>query len=245
MKICSTCGLEKDYNEFHKNKKSKDGHKSRCKECVKYIGKVYYESNNIKERTKKNRETDKRYLEYNRKYREENKDFVSNIKKDWSQSEMGRNSKSRYYIKNSEKIKKNTKENRSSKIEYYREKDRLRRESPEYKEKHNLYIRKHRLKKPHIYAWRYLLQNTLKRLGKKKLSKTIDMLGYSAEDLKNHIESLFKEGMCWDNYGEWHIDHIKPVSLFDELENVNVVNSLDNLQPLWASENLSKGNKYN
>jgi len=50
--------------------------------------------------------------------------------------------------------------------------------------------------------------------------------------------------MSWDNYGEWHIDHIKPVSLFDELENVNVVNSLDNLQPLWASENLSKGNKY-
>jgi hypothetical protein len=70
------------------------------------------------------------------------------------------------------------------------------------------------------------------------------MLGYSADDLKNRIESLFVEGMCWDNYGEWHIDHKKPVSLFDKNTDVSIINSLDNLQPLWAKENLSKGNKY-
>lgn len=70
------------------------------------------------------------------------------------------------------------------------------------------------------------------------------MLGYSADDLKLHMESLFKEGMSWDNYGEWHIDHIKPVSLFDPETDISIVNSLDNLQPLWAYENLSKGNKY-
>jgi len=67
------------------------------------------------------------------------------------------------------------------------------------------YIKKHRLKNPHIYAWRSLLTNSLKRLNTKKSAKTIEILGYSAEELKIHLESLFKEGMTWDNYGEWHI----------------------------------------
>jgi len=49
--------------------------------------------------------------------------------------------------------------------------------------------------------------------------------------------------MSWENRGEWHIDHIKPVSSFDKSEKMSVVNSLDNLQPLWAKDNLSKGSK--
>lgn len=71
------------------------------------------------------------------------------------------------------------------------------------------------------------------------------MLGYSANELKSHLELLFKEGMTWENYGEWHIDHIKPVSLFEDFEDIKLVNALDNLQPLWANENLSKSNHYN
>lgn len=55
--------------------------------------------------------------------------------------------------------------------------------------------------------------------------------------------SKFKDGMSWDNYGEWHIDHIKPVSKFEKNEKQSVVNSLDNLQPLWKDENLKKYNK--
>jgi hypothetical protein len=69
------------------------------------------------------------------------------------------------------------------------------------------------------------------------------MLGYSADDLKYHLESKFKEGMSWSNWGEWHIDHITPVSKFDIGTDVSIVNSLDNLQPLWQSENLIKSNK--
>jgi hypothetical protein len=92
-----------------------------------------------------------------------------------------------------------------------------------------------RLKNPQNIAFRNLLKNTLIRLGKTKEGKTIDLLGYSAIDLKNHITSLFSDGMSWDNYGEWHIDHIKPVSSFDTETPMNVVNSLDNLQPMWAT----------
>jgi hypothetical protein len=63
-------------------------------------------------------------------------------------------------------------------------------------------------------------------------------------DLKKNIESKFIDGMTWDNYGEWHIDHIKPISSFNKNEEPKIVNSLDNLQPLWAFDNLSKGCKH-
>jgi hypothetical protein len=54
---------------------------------------------------------------------------------------------------------------------------------------------------------------------------------------------LFFDGMTWDNWGDWHIDHIKPVSIFDSNSNPKIVNSLSNLQPLWSYNNRSKGNK--
>ena len=54
--------------------------------------------------------------------------------------------------------------------------------------------------------------------------------------------------MSWDNYGEWHLDHIKPKSLFNikEFGDEEFIGcwSMENLQPLWARENMSKGDKY-
>jgi hypothetical protein len=102
-----------------------------------------------------------------------------------------------------------------------------------------------KLKNPYKYAWRTVLNNTLKRFNTTKSDSTINMLGYSADELKSHLESLLTEGMSWDNHGEWHIDHKKPVSLFDPETDMSIVNALDNLQPLWADVNLSKGNNYN
>lgn len=78
--------------------------------------------------------------------------------------------------------------------------------------------------------------------------KTKDIIGCDHHFLKLHIESQFKEGMTWDNYGikTWHVDHIKPVSLFnlnndDELKECF---NYKNLQPLWAKDNLRKRNRY-
>lgn len=73
------------------------------------------------------------------------------------------------------------------------------------------------------------------------------LVGYNLTELKQHLEGLFTSGMTWENYGEWHIDHIKPVSSFnfDTINNeFNKCWSLDNLQPLWAKDNLSKSDKY-
>jgi hypothetical protein len=50
--------------------------------------------------------------------------------------------------------------------------------------------------------------------------------------------------MSWSNYGRWHIDHKKPISKFKDGSNISVINALSNLQPLWAKDNLSKGNKF-
>lgn len=83
--------------------------------------------------------------------------------------------------------------------------------------------------------------------GNKNGSKWESFVGYSLTDLKKHLESLFKDGMSWNNIGLWHIDHIIPRSAFnfshpDDL-GFKICWSLSNLQPLWAEENLRKSNK--
>lgn len=71
-------------------------------------------------------------------------------------------------------------------------------------------------------------------------------LGYSADALVAHIEAQFAPGMSWQNYGKWHIDHKKPVALFDQTEEAQFLEcwALDNLQPLWALDNAKKGARY-
>jgi len=49
--------------------------------------------------------------------------------------------------------------------------------------------------------------------------------------------------MSWENYGDWHIDHIRPLSSFNESDDASIVNSLNNLRPLWKEDNLKKYNK--
>lgn len=73
------------------------------------------------------------------------------------------------------------------------------------------------------------------------------ILGYTADDLRQHLERQFAKGMSWDNYGEWHVDHIVPVASFtfssaDDAE-FKACWSLTNLRPLWAADNMSKKHK--
>jgi hypothetical protein len=86
--------------------------------------------------------------------------------------------------------------------------------------------------------WQSIKQNT-------KKGSSVKDLGCSIPDLLKYLETKFQSGMAWENYGTWHIDHIKPLSLFD-LENrkefLKACN-YSNLQPLWAKDNLSKGNR--
>ena len=81
-----------------------------------------------------------------------------------------------------------------------------------------------------------------------KLSKsgsTFNLVGCSPQKLKERIETQFKEGMSWENYGlhTWHIDHIIPLSSANTEEEVYKLCKYTNLQPLWCEENYKKGKK--
>lgn len=216
-KICSKCNIEKDVCEYHKDKNKKDGLNRYCKLCAINHSKEYYEKNKEKISSKH-----KNYkLEYNKEYREKNKEKEKERFK-------------KYYYNNLDKIKERRK------LYYDNNLDKIKLSTQLSRQKNK---EKNKEKNIHIIAWRTLLNNSLKRFNTNKKGQTIELLGYSAQDLKEYLESKFLEGMSWDNRSEWHIDHIIPVSSFDKSEKMSVVNSLDNLQPLWAKDNLSKGSK--
>lgn len=79
--------------------------------------------------------------------------------------------------------------------------------------------------------------------GINKSAATLDLIGCSAKQLKEYIESKFLYGMSWENYGEWHIDHIIPCTSFNLNEESEQRRCFhySNLQPLWAKDNLRKG----
>ena len=85
-----------------------------------------------------------------------------------------------------------------------------------------------------------VLKNNIKSKNTKKL------LGCTVEELKRHLSSKFIDNMSFENYGKWHVDHIKPCAKFDftKLEEQVKCFHYTNLQPLWAIDNIKKGAKY-
>lgn len=79
-----------------------------------------------------------------------------------------------------------------------------------------------------------------------KAGSAINDLGCSVEEFKSYITTLFKEGMRWENYGEWHLDHVKPLCSFDLTKRDEFVKAVHytNYQPLWAEDNWSKNGRY-
>jgi len=82
--------------------------------------------------------------------------------------------------------------------------------------------------------------------GINRSERTIELIGCSIEKLMEHLESQFKPGMTWENYGKWHIDHIRPCASFDlsDPEQQKDCFNWKNLQPLWAEENFTKHARY-
>jgi hypothetical protein len=83
----------------------------------------------------------------------------------------------------------------------------------------------------------------IKRGHARKSNRTITLLGCSIPELRAHIEAQFKDGMTWENWGAWHIDHRRPCASFNLTDPAqqSACFHYSNLQPLWAAENLSKG----
>ena len=117
----------------------------------------------------------------------------------------------------------------------------------EYKRKYE----KHRKDTDPLYKlisnFRTAIYQVLKESNVEKNGHYFDILGYTPEELINHLEKQFTEGMTWDNYGEFHVDHKLPISSFNikEIGDEEFMKcwSLDNLQPMWGEENIRKSNK--
>lgn len=96
----------------------------------------------------------------------------------------------------------------------------------------------------HILRARVLHAIKNNRIKIHKKVNTVELIGCTVEEVREHIESQFTEGMSWDNYGlyGWHIDHIKPISTFNlaDPEQQKQCFHYTNLRPLWASDNWSR-----
>ena len=81
--------------------------------------------------------------------------------------------------------------------------------------------------------------------GGYKSGSAVADLGCSIEEFHSYLESKFKEGMSWDNHGEWEIDHIRPLCSFNLVNREELLQACHytNMQPLWKLENIRKSGK--
>ena len=162
--------------------------------------------------------------EANKRYYKNNKEVISEWDKEWAkENETERKTYSQQW----------NKDNREHVNKYKRDYERKRRaEDPKYR----LGIR------TRTAVWQLLKERNIN-----KTNKTFALLGYTLEELMIHLEKQFTDGMTWDNYGEWHVDHKIPMASFNfkttDVEGFKLCWCLNNLQPLWGPDNLSKGTK--
>ena len=217
-KICNKCKIQKELTEFYKLKSSKDGYNSWCKICVN---------------------------EKNNKWRENNREVALTCSKKWYQNNKDKKSEyfEKYRIETPEKIKETKKKYREKNKEIIKQKKKIYDEL--YKPKRNL-LRREKQKTDIVFKLinnvRVRLIKYLKKLNITKKNKTFEIVGCTPQELKEHLEKQFVDGMSWENRSEWHIDHIIPLSSAKTEEEIYKLSHYTNLQPLWAIDNMKKSN---
>lgn len=219
VKQCSRCGIVKPKGEFYKDKTAKDGLHSSCMVCSK-------------------KSTEKWRCEHReniKKYNEVNKEQRDNYRK-------------RYYAEHKAHYKEwrqAHKEEHKVQAEAWRVKNiEKRRESVNKYNKNRKRTERERLSD----AMSSNINRSLKN-GSKGGRHWENIVGYTMDQLKAHLEKQFETWMNWGNYGKegWEIDHRIPITAFN-FENTNDFDfkrcwSLENLRPLDARENMKKNNK--
>ncbi|MFX0194532.1 MAG: hypothetical protein ACFFCW_00295 [Candidatus Hodarchaeota archaeon] len=172
--------------------------------------------------------------EYDKKWRQENRASKARSAKKWRNN-------------NKEAIKKYNESRRHLTAEYAR---KYRNDNLESKRKyHREYQRKRKLEDSMFRLSTNMSHRMCEslRTGAKGNAKWTNLVDFSLDELRNHLEKQFQEGMSWKNYGKWHVDHIIPISAFNYRKPTHIdfkkCWSLSNLRPLWANENYQKNNK--
>lgn len=244
MKICTKCNIEKPFDEFTKQKKGKNGYRSNCKSCSK----KYYEKNfqKLKEYNLKNKD---RKIEYLKTYYEKNKEKLKEYRNNYNKIYNKQNAENfkKYYEKNYEKLKE------YNNIYYEKNKEKIKKISNLYRKNNKIELyKKLKYKKENNFLFklkcniRTLITGSFKRGTNQfsKKAKTEIILGCTIEEFIKYIESKFTDGMCFENHGKWHLDHIIPLASANTEEDIIKLNHYTNFQPLWAFDNLSKSCKY-
>jgi hypothetical protein len=231
-KICTRCGIKKEFSEFNKLKKRKDGHRSTCRECDHERGKIY-RIKHLEQVRAKGRE---HYYENRDKvlqYQHDHKEEANARKYKWSANNVEKRKEicRRYYETHKEQIK-----------EYYRNnREECNRKRVEYNTAHPQARIAHNLR---TAMWRILT-------GRSKGGRMLGLIGCEWNFFLKHIESQFIEGMQWSNYGNkigmWCVDHIKPLISFNltDIEQQRLAFNWQNCRPMWLTENASKSAWYN
>ena len=216
-KTCTKCGETKLLEEYHKQKAGKYGRCAKCKVCVKAYHKAYNQSEAGKAAQKKYDQSEAGKAK----------------RKAYNQSEAGKAKRKAYNQTEAGKAK------RKAALEKYRQ-------SEKNKAYHKAY-RKNRRHNDPVFKLQCNLRsgfcNWIK--GNIKTCKTEQYVCCTYQELLDHLESQFEEGMTWENQGEWHIDHIKAQSRFDPTieEEAFKCWHYTNLQPMWAEINIKYSNK--
>jgi hypothetical protein len=239
MKKCRACGKEKSRKGFYLDKRAKDGLLSCCKECQKEKAKA--------QRDKKKRQLQSLDLPIEKTCIR----CGMTLPRDEFYVSYGHGDGKLPYCKTCAKEveKKARVENHEEWKKTHRKRQKAWRAENKDKVRINKrgWKRRRRARDP-IFRLKESLYARLRLAlhGKCKSASTMELLGCSIEDLKRHLESKFQKGMTWDNYGEWHIDHIRPCADFD----LSIPSQqrecfhYKNLQPLWCADNLAKGSRF-
>lgn len=184
----------------------------------------------------------------------------------WQRSPKGEAARAKYRTLNAERIKANRKKPTREQLDARNERIRQRRkEDPEHFRRQEIAKQK---KKPELYRAiglkhsrkiqnepRTRLRNAISQRLRGVLKKNVkggkswaQLMGYTYQDLREHLERQFTKKMNWSNYGAyWHVDHIVPLAHFDftkdEVSAVKACWAISNLRPLEATKNMKKRDK--
>ncbi len=211
-KKCTKCGEDKPLDAFGAQRDRPSGRRSRCKVCKNAVMRERYAADPEKHRGRA------------RKWRTADPEKARERIRKWRTAnperarEIAHKADRKWCIANPEKL-------REKNREYHAERCRT---DSQFRLRSQLRVR---------------LRMALKH-GYKSGSAVRD-LGCSILELQAYLEAQFQPGMTWANHGKcgWHIDHIKPLVSFDLTNREQLLEAVhfSNLQPLWASENQSKG----
>lgn len=230
-KTCTCCGESKPLDQFYAAKRGKFGRGAKCKVCFLAAARERYERPENKARASERERVKRLDPEYREKKRlaaaawyekPENKARLKTLNREYA---------AQPHRKDFDRERKSAWNKSPAGRAYFAQRQREVRATPEGAVAN---------------AARKLSHRVLDATTMPKTGPTVEQLGYSAEHLMARMACQFEPGMSWENHGEWHIDHKKPVAEFIRrgVTDPRTINMLSNLQPLWAPENIAKGDTW-